>query len=117
MPSNLMVSEVCLKEKYHFERFILLSIPTTGSGTLIAEEGSAIYQVVKDTIEESRGEFTHLEEAVKEQMSEKPKKKRRKKASPKASASSTASNSGVNDFLGGLPADFNLDDISGSDSD
>jgi hypothetical protein len=86
-----------------------------GSGTLIAEEGAAIDQVVKDKVEESRGELTHLEEAVEEQMSSKPKK-RKKKGSTKASGASSASfGSGVGDLLGGM--DFNIDDISDSDSD
>jgi hypothetical protein len=91
----------------------------SGSGTLIAEEGAAIYEVVKEKIEEGRGELAHLEEAVKEQMSGKPKKKRRK-GSPKASGASSAGGStsaAFSEFFEGMPADFNIDDISDSDSD
>jgi hypothetical protein len=48
-------------------------------------------------------------------MSSKPKK-RKKKGSTKASGASSASfGSGVGDLLGGM--DFNIDDISDSDSD
>ena len=89
-----------------------------GLGSLLGEEGTAIYQIVKDTIEENRGEFTHLEEAVKEQMSDKPKKKKRKKGSPKASPKSSpsaAASSGANDVLGGLPSNINLDTDSDDD--
>jgi hypothetical protein len=94
----------------------------SGSGTLIAEEGAAIYEVVKEKIEEGRGELTHLEEAVKDQMSGKPKKKRKKKGSPKASGASSASGSNTgsaafSELFQGLPSDFNIDDISYSDSD
>ena len=85
----------------------------TGMGTLIAEESSMIYKVVQDKIEESRGEFTHLEEAVKEQLSSKPKKKKRTK-SPKAAADSggfSMASPGSN-----MWDDFNIDDISSDES-
>ena len=101
---------------------------------MIAEEGSAIYQLVKDKIEETRGEFTHLEEAVKEQMSGKPKKKKKKTTKSSSSANSPTSSSspttptppavsstvntvsGMPINLGELPEDFNIEDIN-SDSD
>jgi hypothetical protein len=82
---------------------------------LIAEEGAAIYEVVKDKLDESRAEFSHLEEAVEEQMSTKPKK-RRKNSAGKASPESSAANMGVAEYLGGLPDNFNIEDL-GSDSD
>lgn len=85
----------------------------TGSGTLIAEEGAAIYQVVKEQIDESRAEFTHLEEAVKEQMSGKPKKKR--KGSGKSSSPASGNSRGMTEF--GLPENFNLEDLASDDSD
>ena len=83
-----------------------------GAGSIIAEEGSAIYQIVEDKINETRGEFTHLEEAVTEQF-DKPMKKKRKRASPKAAR---ANSPGVADIIGGLPVNFDLD-LDGSDSD
>ena len=66
----------------------------------------SIYQTVKEKIEESRGELTHLEEAVEEQMSSKPKKKRK---SPKSSSSDPGA---LENFS--LPADFNVE-LSDSD--
>ena len=89
------------------------AIKFNGAGTLIADESAEIYKFAQDKIEENRGEFTHLEEAVKEQMSSKPKKKRKTKAAPKA-----AHGSGFN--LGSPGADmwddFNFDDISSDES-
>jgi hypothetical protein len=82
---------------------------------LIAEEGAAIYEVVKDKLDESRAEFSHLEEAVEEQMSTKPKK-RRKSGGNASSPASSAANMGVAEYLGGLPDNFNIEDL-GSDSD
>ena len=79
-----------------------------GSGTLIAEESVAIYNTVKEKIEEGRGELTHLEEAVEEQMSTKPKKKKKSKKS----ASSGAGDFSMENFS--LPADFNVE-LSDSD--
>ena len=91
----------------------------TGSGSLIAEEGAAIYQMVKGKIEECRAEFAHLEEAVKEQMSGKPKKKKKKGGPGKSSSPSPSKSSsmgdGVADYLGSFPENFNIDDID-SDS-
>jgi hypothetical protein len=93
-------------------------LSVAGTGTMIAEEGAEIYQVVKDKIDESRSEFSHLEEAVVEQMSGKPKKKKKKTASP---ASSSGANmgmvGGVAVNLGELPTNYNMDNISDSDSD
>lgn len=82
---------------------------------MIAEEGAAIYEVVKDKLDESRAEFSHLEEAVEEQMSTKPKK-RRKSGGNASSPASSAANMGVAEYLGGLPDNFNIEDL-GSDSD
>lgn len=85
----------------------------TGMGTLIAEESSMIYKIVQDKIEESRGEFSHLEEAVKEQLSSKPKKKKRTK-SPKAAAD--AMGFGMGSPGSSMWDDFNIDDISSDES-
>jgi hypothetical protein len=94
-----------------FELMKSNAIKFNGLGAIISEEGSAIYQIVKDKVEESRAELTHLEEAVHEQMSGKPKK-RRKKGSPKGSGGDYAgSGSEIMDF------DLNFDGISDSDSD
>jgi hypothetical protein len=89
---------------------------STGTGSLIAEEGAAIYEVVKDKLDESRAEFSHLEEAVEEQMSTKPKKRRKKSAGKASSPASSAANMGMAEYLGGLPDNFNIEDL-GSDSD
>jgi hypothetical protein len=86
------------------------AIKFNGSGTLIAEEGSTIFQIVTDKIEESRGELTHLEDAVNEQMSSKPKKKKRSKTS-KSAGDSYNLGSGAD-----MWDNFNIDDIS-DDSD
>ena len=75
---------------------------------MLADEGSAIYQVVKNKIDESRSELSHLEEAVKEQMAT-PKKKKKKGG---AKAQSPASSIGA-EFE--IPDDFNLDIDSDSD--
>lgn len=71
--------------------------------------------MVKDKLDESRAEFSHLEEAVEEQMSTKPKK-RRKSGGNASSPASSAANMGVAEYLGGLPDNFNIEDL-GSDSD
>ena len=88
-----------------------LSLCGTGKGW-IADEGAAIYQVVKDKIDETRGELTHLEEAVVEQMSEKPKKKKKRGAANKANSSPASTAASID-----LPDDFNLDGIDSDDSD
>lgn len=85
---------------------------------MIAEEGAAIYQVVKDKVEECRSEFQHLEEAVQEQMSGKTKKKKKKgcvKPLKAASSSGSARSGGNEEFSNELPENFNLEDL-GSDS-
>eukprot|EP00934_Nitzschia_sp_Nitz4_P004104 Nitzschia sp. Nitz4//scaffold390_size11914//842//8150//NITZ4_009014-RA/size11914-snap-gene-0.14-mRNA-1//-1//CDS//3329550186//4094//frame0 len=95
-----------------FELMKSNAIKFNGAGTLIAEEGCAIYDIVKEKVAESRAELTHLEEAVQEQMSGKPKKKK-KKGSPK----SASTNVGFSVDAAGLDdIDFNLDDID-SDSE
>jgi len=65
------------------------AIKFNGAGVPIAEEGVQIFEFVKSKIEESRGEFADLEEAVQEQLSTKPKKKKKSRSS-KASASAEA---------------------------
>lgn len=100
-------AEIFLKD---FQLMKSNAIKFNGIGTLIADEACTIYQVVKDKIDESRGELTHLEEAVEEQMNSKPKKKRRNKSSPKNSG-----DSGYN-MGAGMWDNFNIDDIS-DDSD
>ena len=82
----------------------------TGSGSLIADEGSAIYQVVKGKIDESRNELSHLEDAVKEQMAT-PKKKKKKGGGAKAATSPASSTAAEFE----IPEDFNLDIDSDSD--
>jgi hypothetical protein len=84
----------------------------TGKGSHLAEEAAAIYQVVKDKIDETRDELTHLEEAVAEQMSEKPKKKKKRGAANKSNSSPASTAEGID-----LPDDFNLEDIDSDDSD
>jgi hypothetical protein len=108
------------KEETVYIFFTILTcfvLSVAGSGTMIAEEGAEIYQVVKDKIDESRSEFSHLEEAVVEQMSGKPKKKKKKTANR---ASSSGVNmgmvGGVAVNLGELPTNYNMDNISDSDS-
>ena len=54
------------------------AIKFNGDGSAIAEEGIAIYHVVKEKIDENRAELSHLEEAVREQMSGKTKKRKKK---------------------------------------
>ena len=96
-----------------FELMKSNAIKFNGVGAIISEEGSAIYQIVKERVEENRAELTHLEEAVHEQMSGKPSK-RKKKGSPKGGASAggfAGSGSEIMDF------DWNFDGLSDSDSD
>ena len=96
-----------------FELMKSNAIKFNGAGALISEEASAIYQVVKDKVEESRAELTHLEEAVQEQMSGKPKKRSKKgsKGGSTPGSGFTGSGSDIMDI------DFNFDGISDSDSD
>ena len=69
-----------------FQKMRANAIKFNGAGTPIAEEAAQIFELAKSKIEESRGEFTDLEEAVQEQMNTKPKKKKRSRASSKASS-------------------------------
>lgn len=79
---------------------------------MIAEEGAAIYQIVKDKIEEGRGELTHLEQAVEEQLSIKPKKKKKKNSKGSPAGSNAGSTGEIENFT--LPLDFNVE-LSDSD--
>ena len=94
---------------FHFDSTYAAST-FTGTGSLIADESAAIYQVVKGKIDESRNELSHLEEAVKEQMAT-PKKKKKKGGSAKAATSPASSTAAEFE----IPEDFNLDIDSDSD--
>jgi len=88
------------------------AIKFNGPGHVIAEEGAAIYQIVKDKIEEGRGELTHLEQAVEEQLSIKPKKKKKKNSKGSPAGSNAGSTGEIENFT--LPLDFNVE-LSDSD--
>ncbi len=90
------------------------AIKFNGAGALISEEAIAIYQIVKDKVDESRAELTHLEEAVQEQMSGKPKK-RKNKGSSKGGGTPGSGFAGSGSEI--MDLDFNFDGISDSDSD
>lgn len=94
-----------------------------GLGTPIANEGVAIYELVKEQVDANQSELKSMEDAVKEQFV-KPKKKKKKKTGKKKAAAAAAA-AAAGDMLGdvdvdvaNLPTDFemNLDDI-GSDSE
>jgi transcription initiation factor TFIID subunit 1 len=91
-----------------FELMKSNAIKFNGPGAIISEEAATIYDQVKEKVEESRAELTHLEEAVDEQLNTKPKK-RRKKGSPKGSGGGFGSDI--------MDIDFNFDGMSDSDSD
>jgi hypothetical protein len=88
-----------------------------GSGTLIADEGVAIYEAVREQVEANQTELKGMEEAVKEQLGGKPKKKKKKKKTAGKKGSSDGNTGLVGDVdvnLGDL--DFNFSDVD-SDSD
>jgi hypothetical protein len=89
------------------------AIKFNGAGTMIADEGVQIFQIVMEKIELERGELTHLEEQVQEQMSSKPKKRRKTKASAKSAGGSSG---GFDMGSADVWANVNFDDIS-DDSD
>lgn len=70
------------------------AIKFNGAGVPIAEEGVQIFEFVKSKIEESRGEFADLEEAVQEQLSTKPKKKKKSRSSKTSASAEAAAASG-----------------------
>lgn len=84
------------------------AVKFNGAGTIIADEGVQIFQIVKDKLEQERGELAHLEEQVQEQLSSKPKKRRKSKASAKSGGFDMGS--------ADVWASVNFDDIS-DDSD
>jgi len=86
------------------------AIKFNGAGTPIAEESVQIFEFAKSKIEESRGEFADLEEAVQEQLSTKPKKKRTKSRAKANSSAEAAAASGDS------WADIDFDNLS-DDSD
>lgn len=94
------------------------AVKFNGLGTIIADEGVAMYEAVKEQIAATQSELKAMEEAVTEQLSGKPKKKKKKK---KAAAKKGASGDGAT-MVGGVAvnigdiADFKFDGL-GSDSD
>lgn len=95
-----------------FELMKSNAIKFNGVNTLLSDEASEIYNVVKSMLEVSGAEISHLEEAVEDQMNGEPKKK--KKKGGKAGAGRDADSGGLGGMLSGTPADLNLDDISSS---
>ena len=91
-----------------FELMKSNAIKFNGPGTIISDEAATIYDQVREKVEESRAELTHLEEAVDEQLNTKPTK-RRKKGSPKGSGRGFGSDI--------LDMDINFDGMSDSDSE
>lgn len=94
-----------------FQRMRANAIKFNGAGTPIAEEAAQIFELAKSKIEESRGEFADLEEAVQEQMNTKPKKKKRSRASSKASSLAEAAAAASGDSWAEIDFD-NLSDDS-----
>lgn len=93
----------------------------SGSGSIIADEGVAIYEVVREQVEANQSELKSMEEAVKEQLSGKPKKKKKKKKSTSKKGSASSYDAGTTELVGGVEVnlgeiDFEFDDM-GSDSD
>jgi len=108
-----------------FELMKSNAIKFNGPGASISEEAATIYDQVRENIESSRAELSHLEEAVDEQLNTKPKK-RRKGSSPKGGGgggggSLLGSGSSGGGVLGHgtdtMDIDLNLDEMSDSDSD
>jgi hypothetical protein len=112
---------LCLRYEYRtadaflkdFQLMRSNAIKFNGAGTMIADEGVQIFQVVMEKIELERGELTHLEEQVQEQMSSKPKKRRKTKASAKSGGGSSRA---FDMSSADVWANVNFDDIS-DDSD
>jgi len=77
---------------------------------MIAEEGAAIYQLVKDKADENRGEFEHLAVAVEEQMNGKPKKRKKKDSAAKSGAAK------INLSMSKIPDNLNLFEDMSDDS-
>jgi len=98
-----------------FELVKTNAIKFNGASTLLAEEATAIYEMVKKMIESSRAELSHLEDAVAHQMSTQTKKKTTKKKS----AAATTVSGGDGGGLAGLSDEhkFNLDLECSDDSD
>jgi hypothetical protein len=86
---------------------------------MLAAEACSIYDMVKSRLDSNKAELIHLEEAVEEQMNAKKPKKRAKKAGKKSESGGTGSSKADDAFMGGLPAEteLNLSDIDFSESD
>eukprot|EP00536_Pseudo-nitzschia_multiseries_P002842 jgi/Psemu1/322735/estExt_fgenesh1_pg.C_390042 len=97
-----------------FELVKTNAIKFNGASALLAEEAIAIYDMVKNLIDESRAELSLLEEAVADQMSTQPNKK---KTTRKKSATATTVSSGDGGVLAGLSGNINLDFEFSDDSD
>jgi len=97
-----------------FELIKINAIKFNGSSTLLAEEASAIYDMVNTMIDGSKAELSHLEDAVADQMSTQSSKKKATKR--RSSASAAAIGGDVGDLARASP-DFKLDLDVSDDSD
>ena len=94
------------------------AIKFNGSDSVLGKEAKAIYEIVKTKVQESRNEFTVMEEAVKNQLSaggKRHKKQKTKKdafAKKKDSKKDNAKTRTANIMLDGVNTMLNLGDIS-----
>lgn len=90
------------------------TIKFNGNGTVLAEESEAMYNVVKNLIDQNSAELSHLEEAAAQVMGKKTTKAKGKKKKTAAKKKGGADNSD-DDEDEAYSVDLNLDELSDSD--